>query len=328
MAETLRRIADELKNRGISFWYDTESPKPGHFTETIEEEIKACEVFLFIWDDGANNSTWCRDEVLSALAHKKHIFLFRVGQFKTENAELNFRLRAFQRSDVDNPPDQERIQNLAETIVDTLRGSRPTWAMVYQREQQLKQLESRLGQEQASARKSTEAKDRQIAELERKLQQAGAQIQTVKDRLAQRQAHMQTLQEQAQQLANELAQEPDLIEELESEWEQEQKLQDKQSDVKSLAVLFIIFYILALMLVGILLFQGRTVFRRSLFNSHMISDAPSNDGTVTSHPASENRVSGDFGMPDDGKGDEPEPEPIPKTVPRQLEPANVWDSSP
>ena len=235
MAETLRQIAAELSSRGISSWYDTESPKPGQFTETIEKEIKRCKVFLFIWDDGANNSTWCRDEVLSALEHKKHIFLFRVGPLKTENAELNFRLRSFQRFGGDNLPDQELIQQLAETIADTLYGSRPTWKLVYEQEQQLKELEFHLKREQVSAISSAQAKEQRIAELETMLQQAYFQTQTIKSRLGWRTTAIQelkSLQEKAQALERDLTQEQEWIQGLESdakeEWNKEKERHIKQ----------------------------------------------------------------------------------------------------
>lgn len=290
MAETLRQIAAELSNRGISSWYDTESPKPGQFTETIEKEIKCCKVFLFIWDDGANNSTWCRDEVLSALEHAKHIFLFRVGPLKTENAELNFRLRSFQRFDGDNPPDQKRIQQLTETIADTLRGSRPTWKLVYEREEQLKQLEFRLEQEQVSAKDAIRDKERRITVLERKLKQAESQIQAFKNKLGQKQKqilHLQTLQEQVKLVADELAQELDWRElelHLRAEREAERYLQSRKVKKKrSLAIAFIILIFTFVLLYALLFQVKQSLFDLPLINSLFTAETvelPTDEGEI------------------------------------------------
>ena len=90
----VRRIARELESMDISCWYDTKYPNPGHFADIIEEEIAHCETFLFIWDNGANQSEWCIDEVFAALAHKKLLIPLQIGQFD-KRAGLALRLRKF-----------------------------------------------------------------------------------------------------------------------------------------------------------------------------------------------------------------------------------------
>lgn len=80
----VRRIAANLESMGISCWYDTKDPDAGYFAQTIEQEILNCKVFLLIWDQGADNSEWCKAEVHRAFNSNNHPIRipFQLGSFK------------------------------------------------------------------------------------------------------------------------------------------------------------------------------------------------------------------------------------------------------
>ena len=91
----VRRIAGELESRGVSCWYDTKNTAPVDFVQRIVTEIECCKVFLFIWDEKANEdskqaNSYVRSEIQWAYG-EKHIalFPFQVGNFK-QNETLKF----------------------------------------------------------------------------------------------------------------------------------------------------------------------------------------------------------------------------------------------
>lgn len=121
-ASTLvRRIDEELKNRGISCWYDTNNPDPGNFAQTIKKEIENCTVFLFIWDAESDQSKWCLREVHEASDCKQpsKIIPFRVGKF-AKDSEIYFMLRTLQAFDggdsLENAPIDGLIQQISGAI--------------------------------------------------------------------------------------------------------------------------------------------------------------------------------------------------------------------
>ena len=120
----VRRIARELDSMGISCWYDTKTPTLGRFADIIEKEIDRCKVFLFIWDDGGNQSDWCLDEVFSARDHKKLLIPFQLGQLGEKRPELLLRLRGFNALYGGNSPKDAKTGELTRKIATILQAEK------------------------------------------------------------------------------------------------------------------------------------------------------------------------------------------------------------
>ena len=122
----VRRIAYELENRRISCWYDKKDPDLGHFAQQIEREISHCRVFLFIWDQGSDNSQYCKAEVHSAFSSDNRPILipFQLGDFK-KGDEIAFYIKN-QQIFYDIPTLIAKIVNLLQKSAKQPMTSKPT----------------------------------------------------------------------------------------------------------------------------------------------------------------------------------------------------------
>jgi uncharacterized protein YfbU (UPF0304 family) len=72
---TLDLLVPQIRNvyGDRSYWYDTAIQGGTDWWQTIESEIQACQVFLFLMSDKSVKSDFCQDELIKALQHRKQI---------------------------------------------------------------------------------------------------------------------------------------------------------------------------------------------------------------------------------------------------------------
>ena len=118
----VRRIAIELKSRGVSCWYDTKSTRAVDFIDLIVTEINRCKVFLFIWDVESNKMTfYVRHEVhMAATAERATLVPFRVGKFNV-NPLLKFYFGPINTLYGGNSIENANIKELVNAIVDAVQ---------------------------------------------------------------------------------------------------------------------------------------------------------------------------------------------------------------
>lgn len=78
LGNVVSRIQNALCDAGITYWMDDEELIAGEtFPTRIAEQIKACEVFLFISTEQSNQSEWIINEIATAHHYHKVIIPFR-----------------------------------------------------------------------------------------------------------------------------------------------------------------------------------------------------------------------------------------------------------
>lgn len=103
-----------------SYWYDTAIPGGKDWWDTIKIEIESCQVFLFLMSDQSVASTYCLDELRTALQHRKEVLqvLLPTLTIKYEDAlpsDLHAQLKVEQYVDLRNELDaaQEYFRDLS-----------------------------------------------------------------------------------------------------------------------------------------------------------------------------------------------------------------------
>ncbi|MBQ6207032.1 MAG: leucine-rich repeat protein [Oscillospiraceae bacterium] len=130
-----RRIAGELESRGVTCWYDTKNTAPVDFVERIVTEIESCKVFLFIWDEKANEdskkrNSYVRSEIQCAYGEKRiALFPFQVGKFE-QNKTLKFYFAHINIPYGGDTPETAQIEELVNAIADILGKTQPPPAKI------------------------------------------------------------------------------------------------------------------------------------------------------------------------------------------------------
>ncbi|MBR3569314.1 MAG: leucine-rich repeat protein [Oscillibacter sp.] len=126
----VRRIAGELESRGVTCWYDTKNAAPVDFIERTVTEIERCKVFLFLWDEQANEdskkrNSYVRSEIQWAYG-EKHIalFPFQVGNFE-KNKTLRFYFGHINIPYGGDTPETAQTGKLVNAIADALDKTQP-----------------------------------------------------------------------------------------------------------------------------------------------------------------------------------------------------------
>ena len=80
-------ILDAFRLEGISYWLDREGLAGGDtYAATITQNIKDCDVFLFLSSQAANASEWTRREISTAVAKGKRIIPVRLDNSSYDDA--------------------------------------------------------------------------------------------------------------------------------------------------------------------------------------------------------------------------------------------------
>ena len=96
-SDLVRRIERRLDGMGISCWYDTQSMNLGGIGDFITKEIQDCAVFLLLWDQGANVSSYVLSEVATSFPlYRKQIMPIpvQIGRFDFDG-NLSFYFKAY-----------------------------------------------------------------------------------------------------------------------------------------------------------------------------------------------------------------------------------------
>ena len=114
------KIADALKEAGISCWYaEQDLTIPVVFAEEIEEEIQDCKIFLLILNKESLQSAHIRNEVGLAFQRINNHEQMALMPVKVENCALsgalNYYLNTLQISNA-IPPNEQNIQRLIKRI--------------------------------------------------------------------------------------------------------------------------------------------------------------------------------------------------------------------
>lgn len=121
----VKRIAEELKSRGITCWYDTKNKASIDFIERIVAEINCCRVFLFIWDAESNKllSFYVRREIhMASTTEHVQLIPFRVGKFHM-HPTLRFYFGPINTINGGTSPETAHIEELLDAIVYAVQPS-------------------------------------------------------------------------------------------------------------------------------------------------------------------------------------------------------------
>ena len=118
-----QQIADALIRAGISCWYMGRDSRYGRYPDKIPKAIRECSVFVLILNQDSNKSKDVLSEVNIAFKYDKEILPVHIDNCEMSDALL-YHLSAFTSINA-NPPNEQRIQELVEEIVDILGWESP-----------------------------------------------------------------------------------------------------------------------------------------------------------------------------------------------------------
>lgn len=118
-----RRIAAELRGRGINVWVDVENLIPGSpaWEREIERSIRGATAIIVLLSPGSNSSEWVRREISFAEHHEKRIFPVLIGG--DEDDSIPLRLSSHQFVDL-RQHFQEGMDELANALRDHLGATK------------------------------------------------------------------------------------------------------------------------------------------------------------------------------------------------------------
>lgn len=120
-------ISDNLNNRGITSWYSPRDVR-SDYPEDVVEAIKECEIFLLIYNQGANHSKHCSNEISIAFDRYNRNEQITLLSFGIDNSEpcdtVQYFMTNIHKIDGTKPPEMMRIDELCERI-ETLLGKMP-----------------------------------------------------------------------------------------------------------------------------------------------------------------------------------------------------------
>lgn len=64
--EVARKLADALREAGVSAWIDQEIPLGQNWSEALEQAIEQASAFLVVLSPGARSSRWVKEEIAHA----------------------------------------------------------------------------------------------------------------------------------------------------------------------------------------------------------------------------------------------------------------------
>lgn len=118
----VREIADELESAGISCWYaERDMPLEETFSSQIPKEIRACRVFLLVWDRDCTEHV--ENEVSIAFERRNNQEKIALVTFKVDDCDLSDSVRYYLgKYPIINafPSSTESIQILVNKIRETL----------------------------------------------------------------------------------------------------------------------------------------------------------------------------------------------------------------
>ena len=113
-----QQIADTLNRAGISCWYMGRDSRHGRYPDKITKAIRECFVFVLILNQDSNKSKDVLSEVNIAFKYETEIIPFHIDDCEMSDALL-YHLSTFTTINA-NPPNEQRIQELVNEIVDIL----------------------------------------------------------------------------------------------------------------------------------------------------------------------------------------------------------------
>ena len=116
-------IEEELKKRNISYFIDRVGVDYSmEYAEALALAVKACKVLLFVWTQDANDSHDILREVSMALALKKRVLPYKIGEFNvTEHGSLFYQLSPICRYEVPRQT-PETVVELVNQVQQALTG--------------------------------------------------------------------------------------------------------------------------------------------------------------------------------------------------------------
>ncbi len=110
------KVIEAFNREGITYWLDREQLAGGEtYAARIGQNIKECEIFLFLSSEAANSSEWTRREIGAAIKDNKRIIPVRLDNSDYDDA-VNLYLSSLQYIDGMELGQKEALRRIVEQV--------------------------------------------------------------------------------------------------------------------------------------------------------------------------------------------------------------------
>lgn len=173
-------IKEALTTAGINFWMDEKGIIPGEdYAAKITKHIKACNIFLYISSENANQSDWTRKEIATALLYKKYIIPLLLDDSPFHDSVI-LRIADLERIDYYVNP-QQGLEKLLSTLKAYLEELAAEERRKKEEEERRLAEERRRKEEEEKARKAEQERKRQEEEARKKAEEQEALVKQISE---------------------------------------------------------------------------------------------------------------------------------------------------